>query len=94
MSTPNPGTERRAGANLERHIQTILISVIVGAIMFAANYIYNDHKEKGVVVGQLEALTNQVAEMRGDLRSLQFNYVKREELKELEIRVRELERRR
>lgn len=85
------GKERRSSANLERHIQTILISAITGALMFAANYIYSDNRSKAVAQTQLEVLTGQVIEMRADLRALQTNYVKREEYKDLEARVRALE---
>ncbi len=83
--------ERRSSANMERHIQTILISVITGALMFAANYFYNDNRSKAIQQTQLEVLTGQVMEMRADLRSLQTNYAKHAELKELEARVRVLE---
>lgn len=94
MSTPEdkaPPIDRRNAANVERHIQTILISVITGALMFAANYFYSDNKSKAVQQTQLEVLTTQVIEMRSDLRALQTNYVKRDELKDLELRVRVLE---
>lgn len=87
------GTERRSSANMERHIQTILISVITGALMFAANYFYNDNRSKAVQQTQLEVLTAQVIEMRADLRSMQNTYVRREELKEMELRMRDVERR-
>lgn len=86
-----PPIDRRSAANVERHIQTILISVITGALMFAANYFYSDNKSKAVQQTQLEVLTTQVIEMRSDLRALQTNYVKRDELKDLELRVRVLE---
>jgi predicted mannosyl-3-phosphoglycerate phosphatase (HAD superfamily) len=78
---------------MERHFQTILISIITGAIIFAANYFYNDNRGKAVQQTQLEVLTAQVIEMRADLRALQTNYVKREELKDIDARIRELERR-
>ncbi len=84
--------ERRSHIALERHIQTILISVCTGALFFAANYVYTDNQSKAVQKSQLEALTVQVIEMRADLKALQTNYARRDELKELEIRVRQLER--
>lgn len=92
---PDSSTEDRRdkGATLERHIQTILISVVTGALMFAANYFYNDNRSKAVQQTQLEVLTAQVIEMRADLRAMQTSYVRREEYKELEQRLRELERR-
>ena len=89
----NTNMERRSHANLERHLQTILISLCTGALLFAANYFYTDNRSKAVQQTQLEVLTVQVIEMRADLRALQTNYVKRDELKELDARVRELEQR-
>ena len=76
---------------MERHFQTILISLITGAILFAANYFYNDNRSKAVQQTQLEVLTAQVIEMRADLRSMQNTYVKREEYRDLETRVRSIE---
>ena len=93
MSTDDqvPAQERRSAANMERHVHTILISLITGAILFAANYFYNDNRSKAVQQTQLEVLTAQVIEMRADLRSMQNTYVKREEYRDLETRVRSIE---
>jgi hypothetical protein len=77
----------------ERHLQTVMIALITGSIFFAANYFYNDNQSKGVVKLQLDTLTNQVIELRADIKALQFNYVKREEFRELEERVRRIENR-
>ena len=85
--------ERRSTVALERHLQTILISVCTGALFFAANYVYTDNQSKAVQKTQLEALTTQVMEMRGELKALQNNYARRDELKELELRLRQLESR-
>lgn len=78
----------------EQHLQTVLISVITGALVFAANYFYTDNREKAGTKTQLDILTNQVVEMRADIRALRDTYVKRDELKELEQRVRDIEMRR
>lgn len=86
--------ERRTSVNLERHFQTILITIITGAVMFAAQYVYNDNRSKAVQQTQLEVLTTQVIEMRADIKAMQSNYVRREEFKELDIRLRALERQR
>ena len=72
-------------------MQTILISIVTGAILFAANYFYNDNRSKAIQQTQLEVLTSQVIEMRGDLRSMQNTYVKRDEYRDLETRVRSIE---
>lgn len=86
-----PGVDRRSSANMERHIQTIMISVITGALLFAANYFYEGNRSRAVQQTQLEVLTTQVIEMRADLRAMQTNYVRRDEFKELEGRIRDLE---
>jgi uncharacterized membrane protein (DUF106 family) len=72
---------------MERHLQTVLISIITGSILFAANYFYTDNRTKAVSQTQLEVLTAQVIEMRADLRALQTNYVKREEFRDFEQRI-------
>jgi hypothetical protein len=83
--------ERRSTVNLERHVQTILISIITGSLIFAASYVYNDNRSKAVQQTQLEVLTAQVIEMRADLRAMQNTYVKSDELRQLEGRVRAVE---
>lgn len=80
------------GLNLERHIQTILIAIITGAILFAANYFYNDNRDKALSQSQLEVLIVQVAEMRNDLKALQTNYVRPSEMVDVQSRLLELER--
>lgn len=85
--------ERRKVGTIERHVQTILISIITGAILFVANYVFNDSKEKAVQGTQLEVLTRQVIEMRADIRSLQTDYASRTEVRALDERVRKLENR-
>lgn len=85
--------DRHAVGKLERHVQTILISIITGAILFVANYVFTDSREKAVQGAQLEALTRQVLELRADIKSLQTDYASRNELKALDERVRRLENR-
>lgn len=84
--------ERRGYATVERHIQTILVSLCTGALFFMVSYVYNTNEAKAVQKTQLEALTVQVIEMRADLKALQTNYARRDELRELELRIRQLER--
>lgn len=85
-------TERRAFDAMERHIQTILISIVTGSIVFAANYFYTDNQAKAVQRTQLEVLTTQVIELRADIRAMQNSYVKREEFADHETRLRQLEK--
>lgn len=82
----------RFSSRLENHIQTILISIITAALVFAATYFYNDNKEKALSKSQLEVLTVQVFEMRADVKSLQLNVVRPDEVRDLQRRVLDLER--
>lgn len=93
MTEDAPLTERRQVGNIERHVQTILISIITGSIVFAANYLYSDSKDKAVQQTQLQVLTSQVIEMRTEVRALQGNYVKTDQIKDLDQRIRALEMR-
>jgi len=77
---------------MERHIQTILISIVTGSLIFAATYFYTDNKDKALAKSQLEVLTVQVLEMRADVKSLQLNVVRPDELRDLQRRVLDLER--
>lgn len=79
-------------SRLENPIQTILISIITAALVFAATYFYNDNKDKALNKSQLEVLTVQVFEMRADVKSLQLNVVRPDELRDLQRRVLDLER--
>lgn len=89
---PSEDVEPR-NTTIERHIQSILLVITTASLMFAANYFYNDNRQKAVAQTQLEVLTAQVIEMRADLRAMQNNYVRRDEYRELEQRLRDLERR-
>jgi len=79
-------------SRLETHIQTILISIITAALVFAATYFYNDNKDKALSKSQLEVLTVQVFEMRADIKSLQLNVVRPDEVRDIQRRVLDLER--
>ena len=81
-----------SSSRLESHVQTILISIITAALVFAATYFYNDNKDKALNKSQLEVLTVQVFEMRADVKSLQLNVVRPDELRDLQRRVLDLER--
>lgn len=87
-----PIVEGRSSVNFERHVQTILISIVTGGLIFAITYFYNDNKDKAVSKSQLEVLTVQVFEMRADVKSLQLNVVRPDEVRDLQRRVLDLER--
>lgn len=86
------GVNMADSSRLETHIQTILISIITAALVFAATYFYNDNKDKALSKSQLEVLTVQVFEMRADVKSLQLNVVRPDEVRDIQRRVLDLER--
>lgn len=87
----NMDSDRRAAGAIERHIQTILISVIVGALTYAASYVFNDKADKAVLASKLDALTTQVAEMRGEVGAMRSNLAGKEQVLDHETRIRALE---
>lgn len=93
MMSEEPPVERRAAANLERHIQTIMIALIVGGLTFAASYFYSDNREKGESRAQIQILTTQVIELRADVKAMQSGFARRDEFDKLESRVVELDAR-
>jgi Tfp pilus assembly protein PilO len=67
--------------------------MIVGSgIIFAASYIYNDAQAKATQTAQLNVVVQQILEMRQEVKTLQANTPTKTDLKELEERLRALER--
>lgn len=83
--------ERRAGINLERHVQTVMIAITTGAIMFAGSYIFDDTGSRAAQETQLRLLTAQVIEMRAELRAMEKSLVRRDEFIDHETRLRGVE---
>lgn len=77
---------------MERHIQTIMIALITGSIVFAGSYFFNDKGEKAVLVTQLTQLSAQLQELRGDIRNIQNQLVPKEQYNDHESRIRLLEK--
>ena len=77
---------------LTKHVQTILVTLATGGILFAASYIYNDAQAKATQTAQLNLVIAQVIEMRAEIKDLQAAQATKVDLKELEARLRVLER--
>jgi len=77
---------------LTKHVQTILVTLATGGIIFAASYIYNDAQSKATQTAQLSLVITQVIEMRSEIKDLQSAQATKVDLKELEARLRALER--
>jgi len=82
---------KERSATLERHVQTILVSLLTGAVMFAASYLFSDTSSKATSKVQLEVLTAQVVQLRVDIKALETSYVRRDDFAAQDARVRVLE---
>lgn len=84
--------KRTTYETMERHLQTILITIITGSIVFAANYFFTDKESKAILLTNLSNLTSQVGEVRAELRVMREQQAKQTYVDDIERRVRELER--
>jgi hypothetical protein len=66
--------------------------LVASGIVFAASYIYNDAQAKATQTAQLNVVVQQILETRDDIKALQKTQASKEDLKELEMRLRILER--
>lgn len=83
--------DRRKTGSLERHVQTILGTLAVAAITFVATSLYNDKGEKAMMVAQLTTLNQQVAELRGEIKTMQASFATKDQVADHENRIRLLE---
>lgn len=86
----DPAVERRSGVNLERHVQTVLIALCTGGIMFAANYFFADRGDKAVLVTQMQHMSTTMTELKAEIKALNALYVTK--TVDMEARIRVLER--
>lgn len=56
---------------IEKHLQTIIVSLATGAIVFASSYFFNDKSDKAVLSNKLETISTQVADLRIEVRANQ-----------------------
>jgi hypothetical protein len=78
----------------ERHAQTIIVSIILATILFVSGFIFTTKTELEAMKQQMLFVSQQVVELRTDIKSLRDSYVSREEFRDHETRIRELEKRR
>lgn len=75
----------------EINFSSILTSLILGAIIFSAAYLFNNKSEVAILSTQITALQITITELRNDMKVLQNNGVRRDEFDRLTIRVEKLE---
>ena len=77
--------EEPVARTLERHVQTVLVSIITGGILFTAAFTFNTHADMRLVTARLEDLSTQVTELKADIKNGQS--VLNNKLADLEGRV-------
>lgn len=87
-------TERRAAEQksaLERHIQTILVTLITAGIAWIVSDRLSADKSIQAASMKLEFVSEQITGLRAEVRMLQANYVRQEQFSDHEERIRKLE---
>jgi outer membrane murein-binding lipoprotein Lpp len=75
----------------EKHFQSIMVTIITGAVLFTANFIYGQNKDQALLAAQVSALSTQISKLEGKLDAMSANYVSRAEFADHESRIRLLE---
>ena len=90
--------DRRKSSKLEQHIQTIMIAVVTGAIMWMGSYFFTDKAEKAVLANEVSTISRQLSSLQAELKEvkteLQFlrsGFVTRDQFQDHEERLRLLE---
>lgn len=83
--------ERDAGV-LERHAQTILISIITAAILFSASFMYTSNSSVTSMATRVEFMSAAINKLESKIDMMNTNYAKREDLEKMDERVRTLEK--
>ncbi len=84
-------TQERRKVGIEQHIVTILVTAITAGVMFIGTLLWtynNKITEFGI---KMEYLAQSVTDLRTQLDGMNNNYVRKEEFKDLEVRVRKIE---
>lgn len=78
---------------LERHAQSVALAVAVATILYSASFVVKVSEDSAIMRTQLLQLTQDVARLTGLMQIVQQNTVTREEFREQDRRIREMENR-
>lgn len=76
---------------LERHVQTILVTLITAGIAWIVTDRLSADKTIQAASLKLEYVSEQISSLRAEIRLLQNNYVRQEQFADHEERIRKLE---
>lgn len=78
---------------IEQHAQSVLLVVISSALVYSGTFVVGAREDAVRTQTQLAALTQEVAAVRAQLAALQANYTTREDYRDHEMRLRQIESR-
>lgn len=84
-------SEEKSAGIFERHVQTVLVSLITMGIGYMVAEQVNAGKTVAHTTVQIGYLTQQVVELRTDIKAMQIGYVRSEQFVDHETRLRALE---
>lgn len=90
----NTSLKGRGRNLLEQHAQSVLLAVITAALIYSGSFVLQAREDSVRTAAQLAALTSEVAALRVALTGMQGNYTNREDYRDHEVRIRQLESRR
>lgn len=82
-----------AGKSLDGHLSTIIASLITAAVVFVGSQMYNTNRGSGELLVKIEFMSKQLDDMKREIATLNGNNVTKQEFRDLEQRVRDLETR-
>ena len=83
--------ERERKTGLERHVQSILLALITAGLIGLGSFVIVSREDAVRSSSKFDALTAEVAALRGQIALLQNNYVARDDFRDHESRLRTLE---
>lgn len=84
--------ERPKRSVFEQHAQSVALAVITAAVLYSGSFVVKAREDAVLLAAQMSALTTEVAAMRAQIVVMQGNYVGREDFRDHESRIRQLER--
>lgn len=90
----NTAPKGRGRNLLEQHAQSVLLAVITAALIYSGSFVLQAREDSVRTAAQLATLTSEVAALRVALTGMQSNYTNREDYRDHEVRIRQLESRR
>jgi type IV secretory pathway VirB6-like protein len=84
-------TQQPEKGGLERHFQSLALALITAAVLYMASFVVGAREEAAANKERLAGIAAQMAAVQAQLAAIQGNFVTRDEWRDHETRVRDLE---